>query len=108
MEVNLKMIVFAGAAIALIGTGAIYYYAVLNKPMRTVTIQLSGNGRVLMGTPGAYLTSIQVNDGDSLKLAASPDTGWKFSQWSGDITGNTNPTTITVTKDMTITATFTK
>lgn len=108
MDANLRMIILAAAAIVIIGTGGLYYFTVMNKPMRTVTIEKVGNGQVLVGTPGAYLTSIQVNDGDSLKLTASPDPGWKFTGWSGDASGTTNPNIIIVTKDMKITATFTK
>jgi PKD repeat protein len=45
---------------------------------------------------------------DTVQLEAVPDPDWTFSHWSGDLTGNTNPDTITVTGDMTITATFTE
>jgi uncharacterized repeat protein (TIGR02543 family) len=108
MNASLRLIVLTAAAITIIGTGAIYYFAILNKPIHTVTVQISGNGRVLLGATGAYSTILQVNDGDSLLLTASPDPGWTFSQWTGDISGNTNPNNIVVTKDLKITAIFTK
>jgi hypothetical protein len=108
MNASLRIIVLTAAAITIIGTGAIYYFAVLNKPLHTVTVEIIGNGRVLLGATGAYSTILQVNDGDSLQLTASPDPGWKFTQWTGDISGNTNPNNIIVTKDLKITAVFTK
>jgi hypothetical protein len=108
METNLRVIILAAAAITIIGTGAIYYFAVLNKPVFTVTVEMTGNGRVLLGSSGAYATVLQVNAGDTIQLSAIPDPGWKFSQWSGDLSGNTNPAQVFVTKDFKITAIFTK
>ena len=109
MELNLKIIVVIAAIITIIGTGAIYYYAVINKTRaHTVAIEVVGNGRVLLGEAGAYTTIIQVNDGESLKIEAQPDLGWTFNQWSGDLSGSINPNNIIVTKDLNITAVFTK
>ncbi len=107
MEINLRVIVIAAAAITIVGTGAIYYYAV-NKPVYTLTVQLTGNGRVLLGAAGAYATVVQVNAGETVTISAIPDPGWKFREWSGDISGNVNPTQVFMTKDYKITAIFTK
>ena len=108
MNASLRIIVLTAAAITIIGTGAIYYFAVINRPVHTVTIEIIGNGRVLLGAKGAYSTILQLKDGDSLQLTASPDPGWKFTQWTGDVSGNINPNIIIVTKDLKITAVFTK
>ncbi len=40
-------------------------------------------------------------------LTASPDVGWFFAGWSGDLTGNDNPAALTMDSDKNITATFT-
>ncbi|MEM2129705.1 MAG: M14-type cytosolic carboxypeptidase, partial [Candidatus Bathyarchaeia archaeon] len=45
--------------------------------------------------------------GEPVELTAVADPGWTFSGWSGDLSGNENPVTITVTSEKTITATFT-
>jgi hypothetical protein len=107
MDINLRVIIIVAAAITIVGTGAIYYFAI-NKPVYTLTVQLTGNGRVLLGATGAYATVLQANAGETIQLSAIPDPGWKFSQWSGDISGNTNPTQVFVTKDFKIIAIFTK
>jgi len=39
-------------------------------------------------------------------LEAVPDYGWRFDGWSGDVSGTDNPITITVSGDLSITATF--
>ncbi len=44
--------------------------------------------------------------GDVVTLQAVPSQGWSFSNWSGDKTGTSNPTTLTITRDMSVTATF--
>ena len=44
--------------------------------------------------------------GDTVQLTATPDTGWGFTGWSGDATGTTNPVSITITGDMTVTANY--
>jgi uncharacterized repeat protein (TIGR02543 family) len=45
--------------------------------------------------------------GTVVTLTASPTTGYTFTGWSGDLTGTTNPTTITVNANKTVTAIFT-
>ncbi len=44
--------------------------------------------------------------GRELTLQASPEEGWVFSHWSGDVTEDQEETTITIDRDMNITAHF--
>jgi hypothetical protein len=44
--------------------------------------------------------------GDTITITATPVTGWKFTGWSGDHSGNNNPVTISVRNNMSITANF--
>ncbi|HDZ25943.1 MAG TPA: M6 family metalloprotease domain-containing protein [Candidatus Aminicenantes bacterium] len=44
--------------------------------------------------------------GAQVQVTATPDSGYQFSSWTGDATGSTNPITITMDADKTITANF--
>ena len=44
--------------------------------------------------------------GDVVQLTAIPSTGWSFGSWSGDLSGSTNPQSITITGNKTVAATF--
>ncbi len=46
-------------------------------------------------------------EGTVVELTATPNQGWEFDSWSGDLMGTTNPAALTMTKDMVVTATFT-
>jgi uncharacterized repeat protein (TIGR02543 family) len=43
-----------------------------------------------------------------ITLTATPDAGWSFAGWSGDSNSATNPVTVTMDSDKSITATFTQ
>ncbi|MGB9133966.1 MAG: CARDB domain-containing protein, partial [Candidatus Bathyarchaeia archaeon] len=66
----------------------------------TLTVNVEGSGSVNLNNTGPYYY------GDVVELTATEDPGWIFSHWSGDLTGSTNPATITVDGNMTVTATF--
>lgn len=51
--------------------------------------------------PGNYVTGTEV------ALTAKPNTGYTFSGWGVDVTGTTNPTTVTMNADKNVTANFT-
>ncbi|MDQ4139347.1 MAG: T9SS type A sorting domain-containing protein, partial [Bacteroidota bacterium] len=44
--------------------------------------------------------------GTNVQLTATPATGYRFSGWSGDASGTTNPITVSMTGDKNITANF--
>ncbi len=46
------------------------------------------------------------NYGTSVQLTATPATGYSFVNWSGDLTGSTNPASITMNANKTVTANF--
>ncbi len=46
------------------------------------------------------------NSGSSVILTATPSPGYSFTGWSGDATGSTNPLTVTMDANKTITANF--
>ena len=65
----------------------------------TLTIHTVGSGVVEPGG-GTYIS------GTAVILTAFPNLGWLFASWSGDVISTTNPITITMTRNMTVTATF--
>ncbi len=67
----------------------------------TLTVSTTGSGTVA-ANPQA--TSYAV--GTDVALTATPATGWVFDRWEGDLTGNTNPATVTLDADTQVTAVF--
>jgi uncharacterized repeat protein (TIGR02543 family) len=65
----------------------------------TLTMITIGNGNVTPGNQTSY------HYGDNVSIAAISANSYVFSGWSGSTSGNTNKT-ITITGNMTITATF--
>jgi PKD repeat protein len=61
----------------------------------------AGSGSVSLNPAGGTY-----NQGTVVTLTAIPDSGWQFDYWSGDLSGTTNPATITMNSDKTVTANF--
>ncbi|GJM64225.1 InlB B-repeat-containing protein [Persicobacter diffluens] len=64
-----------------------------------VQVNIQGQGSVNPPS-GSYA------EGSSLSISASPEQGWKFNGWSGDINSSNNPLQITVDGHKNITANF--
>ncbi len=71
-----------------------------NVVQYTLTTNTTGQGTV--SGEGTY------NSETSVTITATPASGWEFGEWTGDLSGNTNPSSITMDSDKTITATFTE
>jgi hypothetical protein len=69
----------------------------------TLAIAIQGSGTVLKVPDQTSYTYGQV-----VQLTANPAAGWAFNHWAGDLTGTTNPTTITMNSNHAVTANFTK
>lgn len=67
----------------------------------SLTVNKVGDGQVTVSPQKA-----EYDFGDLVTLTATPDSGAFFAGWSGDLTGNQNPATITIDADTVITATF--
>ncbi len=87
------------------GTGGLIdTYTVGASPTQySLTVNTVGNGSVTLDPPGGLY-----NAGTVVQLTATADPGWVFSVWSGDLSGSTNPETITMDSGHTATATFTE
>ncbi len=68
-------------------------------PQYTLTTTVAGQGSI-DPSGGTY------NAGTQVTLTATPDTGWQFDNWSGDASGSSNPVTITMDANKTVTANF--
>ena len=75
--------------------------AVIGEIGRTLTINTTGMGSVTRDPdlPLYYCS-------DDVTLTAVPDAGWTFDRWEMDLTGSTNPDTITMSADRNVTAVF--
>lgn len=69
----------------------------------TLTITTDGQGSVTKNPDQATYTYNQI-----VQLTANPTTGWRFDHWSGNLTGTTNPTTLTMNGNKVVTAHFTQ
>ncbi|GAB2851675.1 InlB B-repeat-containing protein [Hymenobacter ruber] len=68
----------------------------------TLTVNTVGTGSVTKNPNAASYAS-----GTNVVLTATPGAGFTFTGWSGSATGSTNPLTVAMTANKTITATFT-
>ncbi len=78
--------------------------AVFNKHTQTtykVSVTANGSGTVTKSPPKE-----NYSHGEKVTLTAQPEPGHYFANWSGSVTGSTNPVTITVDRNMTIVGNF--
>ncbi len=68
-----------------------------------LTITVVDSGSVIQDPEPVGYT---YDPGTIVTLTAVPDTGWEFVGWGGDMSGNTNPDTITMNADKSVSATF--
>ncbi|MDT8896960.1 hypothetical protein QYE77_01690 [Thermanaerothrix sp. 4228-RoL] len=69
----------------------------------TLTVNVIGNGTVTKNPDKATYVY-----GDEVTLTALPQAGWSFSGWSGGASGSAGSTTVTITGNTTVGATFTQ
>lgn len=73
------------------------------EPAREYTLVTSQTGA---GEISADPRQELYEPGDTVQVSASPDSGWKFSQWLGDIERESNPTTVIMDSNIAIVAQF--
>ncbi|GAB3853106.1 hypothetical protein GCM10028822_21530 [Hymenobacter terrigena] len=86
------------------GTPLTLAFSVIDQATTTYTLTTAvvGSGTVTKNPNTATYAS-----GSTVSLTATPAAGYQFSGWSGGATGTTNPLTVTMTANKSITATFT-
>ncbi|MFA5865543.1 MAG: chitobiase/beta-hexosaminidase C-terminal domain-containing protein [Phycisphaerae bacterium] len=67
----------------------------------SLTANTSGYGTVTLNPPGGWY-----DNATGVQVQALADDGWQFDHWEGDLTGSTNPASITVNDNKTISAVF--
>ncbi len=78
------------------------YTLLANFAVDTYTLTLNAVNGSVTATPAKPTYTY----GESVLLQAVPNTGYSFTEWSGDLTGSTNPTTIVIDANKTVTANF--
>ncbi len=68
-------------------------------PQVSLTTDVVGQGTISPPS-GNY------DKGSTLSMTASPEPGWTFGNWSGDLTGSDNPQDLLMNTDSSVTATF--
>jgi hypothetical protein len=76
-------------------------YLICPAQKYTLTISVSEGGTT-DPAPGAH----SLDEGTRVTVTAQPDSGYRFSRWSGDASGLENPLTVGINKDKSITANF--
>jgi hypothetical protein len=76
-------------------------YLICPAQKYTLTISASEGGTT-DPAPGPY----SLDGGKRVTVTAQPDSGHRFSGWSGDVLGSENPITVVMDKDKSITANF--
>jgi uncharacterized protein (TIGR02145 family)/uncharacterized repeat protein (TIGR02543 family) len=69
----------------------------------TLTANVSSAGG---GTVSRNPSQINYTCGTSVTVTATPASGYVFTGWTGAVSGKTNPVTVTVNSDLTLTASF--
>lgn len=69
----------------------------------TLTTSTVGQGTITLNPAGGTYDS-----GTVVTVTANASSGWQFTGWSGDLGGSTNPETITMNSNKSVTATFTE
>ncbi|MFD2561451.1 InlB B-repeat-containing protein [Aquimarina rubra] len=75
-------------------------YETVSTDSYTLSVNSIGQGTI--DGAGTY------QDGETATVHAIPANGWEFSGWSGELSGTTNPASITMNGNKSVTATFTE
>jgi hypothetical protein len=81
--------------------GPIWSFTTETTPYYTLEIIIEGNGSVQKNPDQPSYPA-----GTPVELTAFADLGWRFDQWSGDLQGNQNPSTIIMNSNKVVTAHF--
>jgi Divergent InlB B-repeat domain/Immunoglobulin domain len=70
-------------------------------PTYTLTLATNGQGTITLSPAGGVYAS-----NTAVTVTATPAAGWVFIAWSGDATGAANPVSVTMSRNLSLAATF--
>ncbi|WP_106930601.1 InlB B-repeat-containing protein [Adhaeribacter arboris] len=85
------------------GTPLTINFSVVDQALALYSLNVSATNGTVTKSPNQ--TSYAA--GTNVQLTANPTNGYKFSSWSGDVTGTNNPLPVSMTGNKNITANFT-
>jgi M6 family metalloprotease-like protein/uncharacterized repeat protein (TIGR02543 family) len=93
------------------GTVSGLEFTSISNPGSTMTVSTQSGNTLMVNIVGNGSVSRSPNKstydhGDVVQLTASPDSSYRFDGWSGALSGNTNPDSVTMDGDKTVTAKF--
>ncbi len=97
----------------ILSTSAAYQISMTRNRALVANFKLNSYGLTLLINPsaGGSVTKnpdqASYDSGSSVILTATPNAGYTFTSWSGDATGTTNPLTVVMNANKSITANFT-
>jgi Divergent InlB B-repeat domain/Immunoglobulin I-set domain len=97
MRVLLRNYLLSGLWVAL----SFLFASESSAAVYTLTIQTNGSGSITRNPTNSVYPA-----GSVVTVTATPDSGWYFSNWTGDASGNTNPLNVTMNGNKVITGTF--
>ena len=95
--------ILGSATVGLPDIGAYEFTGSSTPPPTTYTLTITASNGTVAKSPNQSSYA----SGAAVTLTATPSSGYTFSGWSGDLTGSTNPATVTMNGNKTITASFT-
>ncbi len=81
-------------------------YSVIAPSTYTLTLNQGGSAGYIVNQPFGSGSGNTYNAGAVVQLTANANFGYHFANWSGDVSGTANPTTITMNENKTVGAVF--
>lgn len=78
--------------------------AIFERKEFSLAVNIEGEGNVTETVTQSKTTNYLF--GSVVELLAVPDEGWSFTEWQGDLTGDDNPSEITIDGDKNVTTNF--
>ena len=83
------------------GDGRLIVSYEITTPQQFTLNTSAANGSITLNPPGGTYDA-----GTEVTVTAVPDSGYRFNEWSGDLAGSSNPTSIVMNANQSVTALF--